>query len=511
MSNHHGTVAVAKRSLGHFALGRLVSAVVGIATLLLLVRALGRSDYGFYIALLAAFEIAQLAASPGAYAIAFRYLPEVRSAGQGRALGRLVAGLSAYRMLTLALCAALAASLAQPLATLVGAPQQAAAVRLFALVLVFEGMARFIDVQFESLMQQGLAQLSVLTRNVSKLIALVVASDFGSHEVELTHWLSLEAFTSGMGACVSCLLLLSHLRTRWREGPQECSPLSVWRFTRFAVPTYLSQVIYLGSGTEMVKLLVSKLVGTAFTAAFGFAAALAGTIQRYLPSFLLIGWVRPLFITARQQGRPHEELVDLAGTVIKLNLLFLAPIASLLCVAGAEVVQLLAGGRMADSLPYLYFFLVLLVMQTVRALVALLGITLEVGVGSLTATCVSVGGLIAGIMAYPTYGVWALAAGLLLSEALWSVVMAVYLRRLGMHCRLPWLGLVKFIAAATLPWLCIEFILRAAFDQVHPWMVLVGGALAGILCLGLAAALRPFAPQERTLINRLLPARLFIW
>ena len=69
------TATVAKRSLGHFAVGRIFSAAIGICTLLLLVRALQRSDYGMYIALFASFEILQLAASPGAYAIVFRYCP----------------------------------------------------------------------------------------------------------------------------------------------------------------------------------------------------------------------------------------------------------------------------------------------------------------------------------------------------------------------------------------------------------------------------------------------------
>jgi len=302
-----------------------------------------------------------------------------------------------------------------------------------------------------------------------------------------------------------------HLRKRWREGDHESAHLPVWRFTRFAVPTYLSQVIYLCSGTEMVKLLVSKLIGITFTAAFGFAAALAGTIQRYLPSFLLIGWVRPLFITARQQGRPHEELVELAGTVIKLNLLVLAPIATLLCVSGAELVHLLSGGRMADSLAYLYFFLVLLAVQTVRALIALLGMTLEIGSGGLMATSISLGGLTVGVLAFPVFGIWALAFGLLLSELLWGCTMVFFLRQHGMRYRLPWVAIGKFMLSVLVPWMMMESLLQFQSGSAPMLALLALGFLAALLCLLLSALLRPFNEAERSLINRLLPLKIFVW
>ena len=510
MSEPQGTAAAAKRSLSHFAAGRLLSALVGVATLLLLVRSLSREEYGLYIALFAAFEIIQLAASPGAYAIAFRYLPELRVAGAGRSLLSLVSLVSAYRFITLAIVSGVIALKAEWLAHLLGMPQHLSTVRLFSLVLVFEGMARFIDVEFESLLQQGLAQISVLARNGLKLVALLWVGGVGAREVPIDQWVGLEALTSGLGLVVSALLLARHLLQRATEVPLSNGAGAMGRQLRFAIPTYFSQVLYLAAGADMVKLLVSRLMGVSVTAAFGFAAALSSTIQKYLPSFLLIGWVRPLFISARSQGKPNDYLVDLSGTVIKLNMLMLAPIASVLIVVGETVVSLLSGGRMVDSLPYLLLFLLLLVFQSVRAVVSLLGMTLEVGSGSLVATVFSLIGIACGVALYPSFGVWSLCLGLLLSEGVWSAVMIVLLRKRDLHFRFPIAGILKFLASVLLASVA-GWLLRTYLHQPGVFIDIVIGTVVALLCIAACAVLKPFAQVERELMNRLLPRRLFIW
>lgn len=165
----------------------------------------------------------------------------------------------------------------------------------------------------------------------------------GVQEISLVDWLCVEAATSAGGALLSCALLTVRVFPGRNEGRDKDASLTLHRILRFCAPTYLSQVLYIASGTEMVKLIVSKLLGASTTAAFGFAALLTGTIQKYLPSFLLIGWVRPLFITARTQGHGHSALVELSGTIIKLNLLVLSPIAVVLFVGGQVIIDLVTG------------------------------------------------------------------------------------------------------------------------------------------------------------------------
>jgi O-antigen/teichoic acid export membrane protein len=505
------TLTVARRSLGHFAVGRLVSAVVGVCTLLLLVRVLNLSDYGLYIALLAASEIVQLAASPGAFAVVFRYLPELRAHNATLELRRLVLGLNAYRVLTLGLVAAIAAIGSDFLARLLGVPAQAHAIQIYALILLFEGVARFIDSQFESLLLQGLAQLSALARNSAKLLALLAVSGAGASEAPLLTWLQLEALTTGAGVLFSCFLMVKHLRQLPAPTQQAAVELPLSRLRRFALPTYISQVIYMASGTEMVKLLVTRLLGTVATAAFGFGALLAATLQRYLPSFLLVGWIRPLLISARENGQPNATIAALAATVLKLNVLMLAPILSLVAVAGPELVHVLAGGRLPESLPYLAYFLVLLAFQSLRAVVSLLGVTLELGNASLQATLWSVLGLAGGLALFQVLGIWALCVGLLVAELLWSLVMVRALARQGLEFGLPLASAGKCLLSAAAAALVLKSALMWLAPDAGTMLTLGAGLLAGLLCLWLASVLRPFVQDERDLINRLLPRRLFVW
>lgn len=512
MPNSGKTTEVAKRSLGHFAFGRVFSALVGVGFLLLLVRVLDRESYGIYIALFAAFEIVQLAASPGAYALVFRYLPELRAAHAGHELSKVAFWLVGYRIVTLAVAALLLWHFQGPVADMAGFPAAAPAVAIYAFIVVFEGIARFVDMTFESLLNQGYAQLSVLVRNGLKLGCLIFASRWGVQEISLVDWLCVEAATSAGGALLSCALLTVRVFPGRNEGRDKDASLTLHRILRFCAPTYLSQVLYIASGTEMVKLIVSKLLGASTTAAFGFAALLTGTIQKYLPSFLLIGWVRPLFITARTQGHGHSALVELSGTIIKLNLLVLSPIAVVLFVGGQVIIDLVTGGKLPDSLPYVNFFLLLLVAQTVRAVVSLLGITLEIGAGSLRATFVSLIGLIAGIALYPVLGAWALCGGLLATEVLWTLVMVGHLRRSGMHYGIQVLPIFKFgitvLACGTGGILLIRTLALEA-DAMIP--VLIVASLAAAASLLVLAVFRPFNDRERDLINRMLPLKVFIW
>lgn len=514
MTNNPGpsTAAVAKKSLSHFAIGKVLAALVGIATLLLLVRSLSRDDYGVYITLFAAFEILQLAASPGAYAIAFRYLPELRPAGGGVGLQALVRRLTTYRVVSLSLFGAVLFVAAPWLADLAGAAYTTNVVRLFALLLCFEGTARFIDVEFESLLQQGRAQVSALLRNGTKLLSLLMIGGAGQHEVLLELWLGIEVATSALGAVVSCGLLFHYGAYRAREAvAQTLHVPAMARQLRFSVPTYFSQVLFLLTGTEMVKLLVSRFLGAQVVAAFGFASALSATIQKYLPSYLLIGWVRPLFISARAGGRSTADLVQLAGTVIKINVLMLAPITTVVLIAGEPLLSLVSGGRMTDAITYLYFFVFLLFIQSTRTVIALLGFTMEIGSGSLVATLVSIIGICFGVVGYSTFGVWALCAGLALAELIWGVVMAGYLRAAGMVFRLPLLSLAKFAAAIVLTALVLHAVGVVELARTGRLQLALSLVAAVVVCLGFAAALRPFTGDERSLINKLLPVKVFVW
>lgn len=502
------SVSRVRRSFMHFLVGKSVSALVAFILLLVLVRVLEREEYGLYIVLLAALEIISLASSLGVYPVLYRYIPELLSTGRGRALARLIAAASIWRLVTLALASGFFALVASSLAPALGFATASPVFVLYAWVILFEGLARFFDVVFESLLMQGAAQISILLRNGLRLAGVFFLASLGP--VELLDLVMIEILASA-SSCVFAIWYVSRQTIAVaRSQPGDFVLLSLARVKAYAVPAYLAQLAGALQGPDVVKLLVAKLVGAVEAGAFGFATAVGGMLQRYLPVFLLIGMVRPLFVSQHVRGSNFVRLVELANLVFKLNVFVLAPATMLFIAAGGQIASLLSGGKFPEAGPYLVAFALLLVTQTLHTVLGLIALAVEEGRASLHGTLLGLGGLVVGVAAYPAYGPLALCGGLIMSELIWCGVMRAALRRHGVCFVLDWMGMLKLwglAAAVSLPvWV----------QQVDPINMSLTRLIAAIglmamLYLGLARVLRPFSEEERGLINRALPRPVFIW
>lgn len=497
-----------RRSLVHFFVGKSASAVVGFVLLLALVRVLEREEYGLYIVLLAALEIIPLASSLGVYPAVNRYSPQLRSTGSGRALARLIAATSIWRLVTLAAACSVYAHVAPQLATALGFVTAGPIFALYAWVILFEGLARFFDVVFESLLMQGVTQISVLLRNGLRLAGLSVLASLGP--VGLHDWVVIEIIAS-VSACVLAIwLVFRHTHAVARSQPGELAVLSLARIKAYATPAYLAQLVGVMQGPDVVKLLMAKLAGAVQTGAFGFAAAVGGMLQRYLPVFLLIGMVRPLFVSQHARDANAPRLVELANLVFKLNVFMLAPATMLLAAAGGQIASLLSGGKFPEAGSYLVAFALLLVAQTLHTVLGLIALAVEEGRGNLRGTLFGLGGLAVGLAGYPAYGPLALCGGLIVSELIWCGVMQAALRRHGVYFALDWMGMLKLWGLAgvvSLP----AWMLHADAGQASVMSLIASIVLMVLLYLGMARALRPFSEAERGLINRALPHPVFIW
>lgn len=502
------SVSRVRRSFMHFLVGKSASALVAFILLLVLVRVLEREEYGLYIVLLAALEIISLASSLGVYPVLYRYIPELLSTGRGRALARLIAATSIWRLVTLAVASGFFALVASSLAPALGFALASPIFVLYAWVILFEGLARYFDVVFESLLMQGAAQISILLRNGLRLAGVFFLASLGP--VKLLDLVMIEIFAS-TSSCVFAIWFVSRRTIAVaRSQPGDLVLLSLARVKAYAVPAYLAQFVGVLQGPDVVKLLVAKLAGAVETGAFGFAAAVGGMLQRYLPVFLLIGMVRPLFVSQHASGNGAARLVELANLVFKLNLFVIAPMTILFLVAGEQVSSVLSGGKFPEGGPYLVAFCFLLITQSLRTVLGLVALAVEEGRASLYGTLFGLGGLVVGLVAYPAYGPLALCGGLLVSDLIWCGVMRHALRGHGVRFVVDLGGLLKLwglAAAASLPiWaLQVDIAIGGNLGLV------VAIVLMALLYLVLARVFRPFSKTERGLINRVLPRPVFIW
>ncbi|PPD01208.1 MAG: hypothetical protein CTY35_01260 [Methylotenera sp.] len=510
-TNHPYSAYQVRQSLIHFIFGKGATAIIGVALLLLVVRALPVNEYGVYIALLAVLEITQLASNLGVFAAAYRYVPELRSKNQGAALHGLLLRLSAFRLLTLIVAVAVMVLLSKPMVELLNVKAYEPVFVLYGLVIISEGFARYLDILFDSLLLQKYSQIAVLVRNGLRLVglALLMANVVG--DVSLINWVKVELWASSIGAISSVLMLFNYSLSLKRKSPGlKDKNTRLGRYFSFVGPSYLAQLVGLVYGPETTKLILTKVAGVLHVGAFGFAASFTAMLQRYLPVFLLLGLVRPLFVSTHDLVDRHKRLNQLSNIVLKLNLFVLFPLIAFMVSSGDSLANLLSGGKFPEAGNYLVILMVLLVFQTWHAVLSLVTLALEDGTSGLYGTLFGLLGLISGVVFLPQFGAYSLCVGLVVSEVMWCGYVLNSLDKKGLNVKNDWLGIGKIFIFSLIGLLMAKLI-KQLFEMPQFVAICMDMIVVGIVFTFLAYLIKPFTNDERNLINKILPHPVFVW
>jgi O-antigen/teichoic acid export membrane protein len=499
-----------KVSLVHFLIGKGLSAVIGVAWLLILVRVLPAASYGVYVILAATLEAVQLSSSLGLHGIAHRFVPELRGQRDGSGLLKLLTVLCILRAVSLLVFAAAIWFFTAEIADLLRSAELSIVVVPYLLVIVFEGYSRYVDVLLDSLLLQGFSQISILVRNGLRLAILVFLLLDSPDSFELLTLVKLEVVAASVGAVVSTLLLFLFALNERAAYPGPSRKLDFKRYFSYSMPAYVAQVIGLVYGTNAIKFIMSRSLGALQLGAFGFASALIGMIYRYLPVFLLIGMVRPLFVSARQRPDYGERLATLANVIFKLNAFIVLPMIALFSVLGAEIASVLSAGKFEAASAYLLLLAILLLLQSLHATLSLVALAMEDGRAGMHGTFLALLGLGAGLALLPALGGYGLCLGLLISELIWCGYVASRMLAHGVALRVDWGGYSRMMLAAVVCWVA-ALSANAALGN-DGYVALGYGIVVGLLAyFGACAWLKPFSTAERAIINRVLPWPIFIW
>lgn len=506
---HGYSIEQIRRSLIHFFVGKGFGMLLGFGLLLVLVRALSVEHYGFYIASLALLEIVQQTTSVGLLVAAQRYLPELLAQQEGKRLSRLLAGLSVARAATLLTGISALYFLAEPLARLIGFADYAGLIRLYLVVVFFEGFARFLDVVFDSMLMQGVSQVSLILRSSVRLGMVLLLFVGLGHEIPLEQWVLIDLSAAVLGSAFGLYSLVRFARCTRRDHPGTDAPLEIGRYKAYSLPTYVAATFYTVSGVNTVKFIAARVLQTAEFGAFGFASAFSAMLQRYLPLFLLIGMIRPLFVAARQRPDYLVRLPMLGKLIFKLNVFALAPASAFMFVCGEPLADLITGGKYPQAAGFLLAFLVLLLAQALRAIVSMTAQAMEAARATLFGTVLGLCGLPVGVALSIPFGAYGLVIGLALSELLFCGWVAASLMRGGLSLKIDWVGLAK-ILFATLAATAVASL--SGIGQARDMVALLSCAtLIAATYLAVAYSLKPFAVAEREMVNKVLTRKLFVW
>lgn len=500
--------AALKRSAWHFLSGKAVSALLTFLILLWVVRLLPVAEYGVYVTFVAGMELAMVIATFGLPWLAARYVPEFRLHAPGPRLRRLVHSLLGWNAIALAAVAAILALGLEPvLAWADLAPYQVVA-QFYLLVLLVEGVGRQArENLLGAMLLQGVAQVSLVARNLAFLALLAAAYLAGP--VSLMDVVQAELAASVLGAVLALGGLARHLKAtdvlQGKPGWQEPRLAAMWRT---AGHMYFSHLLTLLYSPQVFLLFIQRYLGIEAAAVFGFMRTLYEQIARYLPATLLFGLVRPKLVASYVGGGGVDELSRNANIAGKLSLFVLMPLVAVAGVAGQDLIGLLSGNKFSETgFLFLGFMLALIpfsqrqLLETVAVAAGHSRLCTRAAASGLFMLPLMVGLLAAGL------SLWAPVITLGLGHLVFNgLVLTGIVRHTGY--RPDARGFYKLLAAAL-----AGFLGAIWLPAIQPgWVYLIAVAVsAAAVFLLVAWWIKPFEEEERTRLNGLLNRRLFIW
>lgn len=509
-SNHEDSYSntAIKKSLKYFVLGKGIGALIGVGWLLLLVRALSKSEYGIYVGLVAYLELFVVLSNFGLVPISERYVPEWKTKNQIGKLKGLILFLFKARLLTVCVIALTAAIITHLFSEQLGMTQYATTLIIFQIVVACESFARFIETIFDSLMLQGRAQISLFSRTGTRLLLLIFLLTKQA-DINLSTWVIYEAVAYAIGLLVTITILGFTYHSLGNASPIEPDRNAK---IKFGLPIYGSHVLGVITGIDVIKLLAIRVLGAEATAVFGFCASLAWMMQRYLPSFLLVGLIRPLIVAAAVSRNGHEKLDRITSIVIKLNAMIIGCGLALSLVLGDEIVMSLSGGKFSSGGIHLSIFLLFIFTQTLHAVIGYVGLAKSQGLLMFLAKLVSGFILLITLLFSNLIGIYAYSTALVVSDLVWFFLVFFWLKKMSQAPQLPYLGLLKIFGVVLASYAISESIISFATHQpVTLLSTILASLFISTIFILLCYRFKPFLAEERNAINRMLPMKIFIW
>lgn len=481
---------------------RPISAIAGLLILIMLSRVLSSTDYGNFFAFWAIVEILILASNLGLIHAVYRYVSATEQTDGVILTTGPVWHLVWWRFCTLAFTGFVFMLIPDSIASLSKVSIFSGQILLCLIAIVFfEGIARFFESIFDSMLCQGRSQISLVSRTFFRLIGYLIFLSLGS--MDLLHVLYADVVATALGALIAVYMLWSVSRKSKLSGRQaQKENIGFGRMTRFAMPAFTAQVLTLVYGPDALKLILSNTSGTAELALFGFAYSLAAVVQRYIPANLLAGVFRPIFVAASKKHNAEKVLSELLSISIKLNWMVILPIFCFLFFGGTPLLEMLSGDNYSDAGNVIAIIMLGLLAIAMHLTFAMYCLARETSLPILYATIAGTLGLPLGVMLGENYGAIGVAAAFGVSELIWSITCFAFLRYYANNAlTLDWLGLSKLLCG-TLFVVVLCSLLKSFWSNWWPAYTI----LAPLLFIIVIYLSRVFSEQEQTWLKSILPS-----
>jgi hypothetical protein len=488
-----------KWNIVKYASGRAANAILSIAIFLWIARVMPGGQYAMYIAACSVLELMLVVSGLGMEWVTGCLVPIARIKASGRALHILVYRCTAIQVAGLAAGAVLFWAVSARLSAALDIGDATAALQVYAIVMLVEGVNRLIrDQLLSALLLQGPAQVSQLCRNLA--IAGLAAFAFRSPELRSAEVLGmLECLASGASLAVGALFLLRDLKqcrakaqpTPW-ESPGWAALLKTGR------DAWIGNLANLTWGPQVVILLVARSAGAEATALLGFARNLSEYVRRYMPMEFLAGVFRAFVVVRYAADKSGVRMAAMLGLAYKINLLFLLPFLAVAIVDGDDLFAAIGHPDYRGARWLVVGWLLITVAWAHRRISDLLAHTLGMSFVPRSAGLRLAGTPVLIYLCSLFFGLYSFFLVLFLAEAAYCAFVVKSVNRLLPTYRFDWPGIRKFgvALAAAIGALQITHFGSSALYLACNWL------LAASVGYGVIFLLHAWTDDEAALVGR---------
>jgi O-antigen/teichoic acid export membrane protein len=400
------------KGLKHFLLGKGLTSIAGVCTLLLVVRGLDIEEFAAYSILLGLVELLIAITNVGTGQIVTRFVPEVYTLGYRHVLRRMVVLLLAMRYVVLLAAVLLIFAFVPTISGWIGLERWIPVFKLYLLVVIFRTVSSTLFQVLEAMLHQGPGQAVLATVTVTRFV--LVGAAYATGRLDLTTLIWMEIATDVIGAGLMFITLNS--ASRAPSGPQPESEAGWLRRNRsrmvsFGAKGYLQHLIIMPFSGVVNRLVIGGQLPGAQVALFGFAQSIFDLMQRFMPAQLFAGLIRPVMAARYSSAGRFAEVQTITNLVLKVNLVLIGLVLVTIVAGGKDMLLFVTAGKYGEqAVELLALMSLLIVLESWRHVLDLLSHTVE-RYGILIFTNAILGSsLIAGVLLLPSIGVFALPA-----------------------------------------------------------------------------------------------------
>ncbi len=521
------SMAPLHQELRHLALGKALSALLGVAVLALLWRKVSPQAYGQYLTLLAALEILALGTALGLSTIAQRHLPiwMAHARSSSRAMGLVLQVLALRALLVLSTIAVLwvagDAILALERLHMYLPIWPDALNGHWGLAWLLTGvLVRSLEEIQGSLLMQAWIQGQAVTAQAVRLLALSWAPPLTESGLQwlitLELGIALLTLSAGLGG-----VLRRTVKVRPQDDPLRQEPPTGWRQAWVgSLGFWLIQCLGLGWSLHALRLALHALAGPAAVAVHAAAQALCDSLRQASPLVWMTGWLRAAMLRLHASAAGSGQDLHLATAVERASALLLWPVLAAWCVEPAAWLRWAAGPDlfaqaqlMSQSYPGVPAFTgllaataVLVPLQNRHLVLALWTQTRQRPGRGILASVAALACAASLPWLLPVWGLWSVPLVMIGAEALWVATVGLRrhdlersepLQRVGKSALWP----VVALGAAFLASLMLDL-----YEPLSPWLSLLCPLLAAAVAVGAVAWTWPaWSSGEQSVLSRCLP------